>query len=216
MNILRHLLTDHPKGRLRFPTKEQCGHCHAYLEPDDRYCRQCGTKVGDGAYAPYLDLMQCIYGPPPEEREHICQQCGYKWTTYRMIDDQKYCPKCGGPASAVRQIDTPVSIITLTDIHAEDKCFQDVIGKSLLIGRSINADIRIDYDQSVSREHCEILREGDSFYIINHSQINRTMLNGERIEKKTPIVDGAIIKMGRVEMRVNIQNVEQDGSTSAD
>ena len=79
-------------------TQEQCGHCHTRLSPDDKYCRLCGTKVGDGAYEPYQDLMECIYGPAPAERTHTCQKCGYTWTTCAMIESEKYCPKCGGPA----------------------------------------------------------------------------------------------------------------------
>lgn len=77
------------------PTKSQCGNCHARLSPNDNYCRICGTKVGEGAYEPYLDLMQCIYGPMPVERTHSCPQCGFRWTTCLMIDNQDYCPKCG-------------------------------------------------------------------------------------------------------------------------
>lgn len=80
------------------PTKSQCGNCHANLSPHDKYCRICGTKAGEGAYEPYQDLMQCIYGPMPVERKHTCTKCGYQWTTCLMLDDQRYCPKCGSPA----------------------------------------------------------------------------------------------------------------------
>lgn len=99
-----------------------------------------------------------------------------------------------------------VSTITLTDIHTADKRYQKPISKSLVIGLSRDSDICINYDKSVSRTHCEILKEGDAYYIINHSQSNGTLLNGNRIVAKTPIYDGAIIKMGRVEMRVEIKN----------
>lgn len=79
------------------PTKDQCGNCHAELN-GDKYCRICGTKAGEGAYEPYQDLMECIYGPMPVNRKHVCTNCGYSWTTCFMVDDQKYCPKCGGSA----------------------------------------------------------------------------------------------------------------------
>lgn len=75
---------------------DRCGNCHNLLEPGDRYCRLCGTKVGEGAYAPFLNLMQCIYGPAPVNRTHTCPTCRYTWETFLMIDDEKYCPKCGG------------------------------------------------------------------------------------------------------------------------
>ena len=80
------------------PGKNQCGNCHAYLHDGAKYCTICGTKAGEGAYKPYQEMMQCIYGPMPLERTHVCENCGYSWTTCLMIDNQKYCPQCGGPA----------------------------------------------------------------------------------------------------------------------
>ena len=87
-----------PEDRLITPTKDQCGNCHAHLGPEDKFCRICGTRRGEGAYEPYREIMQCIYGPMPETRTHTCKQCGYSWTTCVMIDDQRYCPQCGGDA----------------------------------------------------------------------------------------------------------------------
>lgn len=78
--------------------KNQCGNCHAYMKPRDKFCRICGEKAGEGAFDPYQNLMECIYGPMPVERTHVCKDCGHRWTTCRMLDDEKYCPKCGGIA----------------------------------------------------------------------------------------------------------------------
>ena len=77
---------------------KQCGNCHASLQEGDRYCRRCGTSAGEGAYEPYQNVMQCIYGPRPVKRIHICEKCGYSWSTVEMLDRDKYCPKCGGNA----------------------------------------------------------------------------------------------------------------------
>ena len=85
------------------PDHTQCGNCHAHLDEGDRYCRKCGTKVGDGAFEPYQQIIQCIYGPMPVERTHICEQCGYTWTTCQMIDRDEFCPKCGGKAPATER-----------------------------------------------------------------------------------------------------------------
>ena len=88
---------------------DRCGNCHEKLESGDKYCRYCGTKVGDGAYAPFQDLMEVLYGPMPVERKHSCEKCGYSWTTCLMVDDEKYCPQCGSPASCqeAEDFDTP-------------------------------------------------------------------------------------------------------------
>lgn len=85
----------------RIPGKNQCGNCHTTLMPDAKYCHICGTRAGEGAYKPYQDMMQCIYGPAPVERRHVCQTCGFSWTTCAMIDKDKFCPQCGGSAPVV-------------------------------------------------------------------------------------------------------------------
>lgn len=83
-----------------------CGNCHALLQEGDRYCRICGTKRGEGAYLPYEDLAQpCIYGSEPVEVTHKCARCGYSWTTCLMIDEQRFCPLCGGPVSSESVMD---------------------------------------------------------------------------------------------------------------
>lgn len=73
----------------------RCGNCHGLLQEDDLYCRYCGTKRGDGDFLPYENIMVCIYGPMPVDREHKCPKCGYEWTNCVMVDKEEYCPKCG-------------------------------------------------------------------------------------------------------------------------
>ena len=87
------------------PDRTRCGNCHAPLREDDKYCRFCGTKAGEGEFAPYQQIMQCIYGPAPVKRTHVCENCGYRWTTCVMLDNQNYCPQCGGPAPIEEPID---------------------------------------------------------------------------------------------------------------
>ena len=84
----------HERWETRYD-KDQCGNCQSYLERGDKYCRMCGTKVGEGAFEPWQNFMECIYGPMPVERTHRCSVCGYTWKTLMMIDQQRYCPKCG-------------------------------------------------------------------------------------------------------------------------
>ena len=77
--------------------KNRCGNCHEeFDDKSDAYCRYCGTKRGEGDFLPYENFNGCVYGPPPVERVHICGECGFSWTTERMVDLSAYCPKCGG------------------------------------------------------------------------------------------------------------------------
>ena len=94
-----------PNDNWVIPGKDQCGNCHAGIEEGDRYCRRCGTKVGEGSFSPYQNMMWCIYGPRPQKRIHTCVNCGYSWSTYSMIDDELFCPKCGGNAPAQEEED---------------------------------------------------------------------------------------------------------------
>lgn len=78
----------------------RCGNCQSEMEPDDLYCRICGTKRGLGAFKPYENHMQVVYGPMPVKRKHKCRSCGYTWKTILMLDRQEHCPRCGGSAPA--------------------------------------------------------------------------------------------------------------------
>lgn len=75
---------------------ERCGKCYEMLHETDKYCRICGTKVGEGSFDLFKDQIQMIYGPPPVERFHRCNRCGYSWDNCVMIDEDRYCPECGG------------------------------------------------------------------------------------------------------------------------
>lgn len=81
----------------------QCGNCGNKLEPDDRYCRMCGAKRGEGKYEPCLETLDALYiiqpdGENPLPALHSCTKCGYCWTVCQRNDRQKYCPMCGGLA----------------------------------------------------------------------------------------------------------------------
>ena len=58
--------------------KEQarCGKCWSYLDDKDNFCRNCGTKKGEGvgggikqsAFSPSQNVPPPVYGPPPPPR----------------------------------------------------------------------------------------------------------------------------------------------------
>ena len=75
-----------------------CSNCHKAVANEDKYCRFCGVSTFDTDYEPSFNSMACIYGPPPVKRIHKCEDCGYTWETFRMLDREKHCPLCGGNA----------------------------------------------------------------------------------------------------------------------
>lgn len=96
-------------------------------------------------------------------------------------------------------------VITLTDISAPARSFQKPIHDRLVIGRSATqSDICIDYDRSVSGQHCAIEKRGNRFFLIDLQSSNGTYLNDSRVLSEVEIYSGSIIKMGRVEMRVEM------------
>ncbi|MBQ6621246.1 MAG: zinc ribbon domain-containing protein [Mogibacterium sp.] len=78
--------------------RKVCANCKNTYISGDKYCRYCGAPLGRPQFIP--EDFACIYGPPPERRKHKCAKCGYSWVTDYMIDDERFCPKCGGEAPA--------------------------------------------------------------------------------------------------------------------
>ena len=76
--------------------RKVCANCKNSYREGDKYCRYCGAPLGTPEFID--EDFACIYGPPPVERAHKCAKCGFTWTTTLMIDNEKWCPKCGGEA----------------------------------------------------------------------------------------------------------------------
>lgn len=75
--------------------KDRCGNCHSVLEVNDKYCKNCGTKRGEGEFKPYTNPTYCVYGPMVANK-YTCPKCGYSWSEYNPGGrDYPYCPQCG-------------------------------------------------------------------------------------------------------------------------
>lgn len=69
-----------------------------------------------------------LYGPEPIKRIHECDKCGYTWETNLMIDEERWCPKCGGGAPVVRkEDDRPVMMCEILPpiMPSEDDLWRD-------------------------------------------------------------------------------------------
>ena len=86
------------------PKEKVCRNCHQSYIDGDKYCRFCGAPMGtpdyiEPHYPGYIDEeFGCIYGPPPTKIVRKCNICGYIWETGRMVDNERFCPQCGGSA----------------------------------------------------------------------------------------------------------------------
>jgi pSer/pThr/pTyr-binding forkhead associated (FHA) protein len=73
----------------------------------------------------------------------------------------------------------------------------------VLIGRSPECDVHID-DESVSRLHARILRDEDRFFLEDLRSKNGTSLGAEKVARRREILDGTVIKVGRMDLEVEI------------
>ena len=74
-----------------------CRNCSSSWHDGDRFCRYCGAPMDQPGYM--IREFACIYGPRPVVRVHRCMKCRFRWQTELMIDEEKFCPRCGSPVT---------------------------------------------------------------------------------------------------------------------
>ncbi len=89
-------------------------------------------------------------------------------------------------------------------------------GKSLRIGRSIDSDLRLFEDTSVSREHCVIRSEKDRLEITDLDSRNGTVVNGRRISEPTELHHRDVVKVGESKLTVLFEIDEDIRGTLTD
>lgn len=100
----------------------------------------------------------------------------------------------------------PIAYIVLTDVYSPDRSFRAPLNRDVVIGRNRTAcQIVLDYDQSVSAQHCRIYTMGSKLMIKDLQSSNGTFMNGNRIFADTELVSGSIITLGRLTMRFELQ-----------
>jgi pSer/pThr/pTyr-binding forkhead associated (FHA) protein len=68
------------------------------------------------------------------------------------------------------------------------------------IGRTGESDISLQGDWCASRRHCEMLRRGDHWSIVDVGSTNGTLVNGRAISRPTLLHDGDIVSVGMSEL----------------
>lgn len=81
------------------------------------------------------------------------------------------------------------------------------------IGRSKDAHYTI-YSQQVSKNHAEIFRRGDRYFIRDMNSTNGTCVNGQKIKDETPLSDGDILHIAHKEFSFRLQSTS-DGEPSS-
>jgi pSer/pThr/pTyr-binding forkhead associated (FHA) protein len=90
-------------------------------------------------------------------------------------------------------------------------------GDVVRIGRSIDNDIVLDGERTVSRQHAEFVRDGDGWAVRDLGSHNGTHVNGVRVTS-TPCRVGAddVVALGTVTVRLVAGGADDDGQTVLD
>ena len=85
----------------------------------------------------------------------------------------------------------------------------------LLIGRAEQCDVR-PLSEEVSRRHCAITVGPAEVWVEDLGSRNGTLVNGVKITERTKVVDGDIVKVGSLELRVSCVEPAPQGGGSED
>lgn len=100
--------------------------------------------------------------------------------------------------STVHLWDSRSSYVTLKDVNRPDMVFRQMINGSITIGRSPSKNlIVIDYDKTISGQHCVITYRDGMFYILDSGSSNGTFVNNEKINGERNIRNNDIITVGQ-------------------
>lgn len=110
----------------------------------------------------------------------------------------------GGDTVILVNNDSQLTLI-LTDRANPNRHFESPLRGKVSIGRSSNNQIVLDYEKSVSGVHCEIFVDGNIFKIRDLNSKNGTYVDGIRVGDAAEISNGSTIKLGRLELMVEIR-----------
>lgn len=95
--------------------------------------------------------------------------------------------------------------ICLTDVNAPERKFKAVLNKNtILVGYNKECQICLNYEESISGQHCSISEENGRVTIRNLSKTNPTLVNGQRLEGEQLLENGDVLTLGRLKMKVSI------------
>jgi pSer/pThr/pTyr-binding forkhead associated (FHA) protein len=80
----------------------------------------------------------------------------------------------------------------------------ELTGDRVVLGRSRTADIVVS-DPSVSRQHCELRRDGDGWTAVDLGSTNGSQLNGESLAEPRRLASGMRIKLGHAAAIIEVR-----------
>jgi serine/threonine protein kinase len=90
----------------------------------------------------------------------------------------------------------------------KEKSYTLNVGPNLMIGRSATAHYQLT-DPRVSRNHCQIVLDGDKVIVICNGGSGGTFVNGQKIERYT-LKLGDVIRVGETQLRLQVGDMPID------
>lgn len=118
----------------------------------------------------------------------------------------------GGGQSANRQEgtvllwgkDVPRRLI-LEDVNNPVKRFEVPLSAPVLVGYNNGCQICLNYEETVSGNHCRIYGDNGKYYVENLSKTNGTLMDGKRVVNTAEIYTGCVLVLGKLKMKVEIR-----------
>ncbi len=105
------------------------------------------------------------------------------------------------PGVRIRGENTSLTLY-LKDAEQPEREFSAPLQGRVSIGRSDDNKIVLNYDQSISRAHCEIAFQDNTLWIRDLDSTGGTFVDGERITGTVPLPVGATVRLGHVNYQV--------------
>ncbi len=86
---------------------------------------------------------------------------------------------------------------------------KDLEGERLVLGRSSDCDISLASER-ISRQHCVLIREGETWYVEDLGSANGTRVGNERIEQRRALGERDRIKLGNVRLTFHYRERRPD------
>lgn len=99
---------------------------------------------------------------------------------------------------------SPATRLVFQNLDIPRHRIEATLDGEILIGRDASACQVILTEPSVARRQCRIFQRGSWIMLENLSQSNITKLNGHMVVEDCELIDGGILQMGRLRMRVEI------------
>ena len=93
--------------------------------------------------------------------------------------------------------------VLIRDIAYPERFYKVAVDGGVVIGRS-TGDVIISYDRFISSRHCELSYSNGILYVQDLGSANGTFYENQKIQRKTAVINGGIIKIGETELKLEV------------